>query len=116
MPVVLGGANYSHYLPPKSYIDVRDFRSPKHLAEYLLYLANHTDEYLDYFRWKENLEVETGMRPDGFCKLCEMLHAPDMYKYKKEFDVFKWWEVDAKCIEGEQLARTLGLPPDTRGP
>ena len=35
IPIVLGGANYAKLLPAKSYIDITDFSSPKHLADYL---------------------------------------------------------------------------------
>ena len=41
MPVVLGGANYERFAPPNSYINVADFDSPKHLANYLIYLDQH---------------------------------------------------------------------------
>jgi alpha-1,3-fucosyltransferase len=31
--VVYGGADYSHYAPPHSYINIADFKSPKALAD-----------------------------------------------------------------------------------
>ena len=35
VPVVYGKANYSKLAPDMSYIDVRDFKSARHLADYL---------------------------------------------------------------------------------
>ena len=51
VPVVLGGADYKRHLPPHSFIDVRDFRSAKHLADYLLMLGNNDALYRKYFEW-----------------------------------------------------------------
>ena len=52
IPVVLGGANYTKYLPKKSYIDVNDFQSPEELGKYLLKLDKNDDLYNEYFKWK----------------------------------------------------------------
>ena len=52
VPVVMGGADYKHFAPPKSYIDVADFESPEQLANFLLKLDKDEEEYLSYFWWK----------------------------------------------------------------
>ena len=52
VPVVMGGANYSSLAPPGSYIDTRDFASPRGLAEELLRLAGQREQYMQYFWWK----------------------------------------------------------------
>ena len=52
VPVVMGGADYNKKAPPKSFIDVMDFESPGHLAEFLLDLDKNDEEYLSYFWWK----------------------------------------------------------------
>lgn len=49
-----GLANYSALAPGHSFINAMDFASPKHLADYLKYLDSHDDEYLAYFKWKQN--------------------------------------------------------------
>ncbi|KAK2141086.1 hypothetical protein LSH36_1166g00062 [Paralvinella palmiformis] len=53
IPVVLGGGDYKTAGPPHSYIDVRDYESPKELAKYLRYLANNEQKYNEYFQWKQ---------------------------------------------------------------
>ena len=53
VPIVMGGADYKTLLPPHSYIDVRDFNSSEHLAEYLLMLDQNDDLYRQFFAWKQ---------------------------------------------------------------
>lgn len=50
IPIVYGGADYTEYAPPNSYINVADFPSPKALAEYLLLLDSNDALYMNYFR------------------------------------------------------------------
>ena len=52
---MLGAAEYQQKAPPKSYINVLDYESPKELAAYLLKLAADEEEYLSYFWWKVSL-------------------------------------------------------------
>ena len=37
----MGGANYKAIAPPKSYIDVNDFESPKQLSQFLIKLSKN---------------------------------------------------------------------------
>ena len=50
IPIVYGGADYTEYAPPNSYINVADFSSPQALAEYLLLLDSNDALYMSYFR------------------------------------------------------------------
>lgn len=56
--LIPGHANYSALVPKHSYIDVRDFSSPEHLAKYLDYLDRNPDEYLKYFWWTTAFVVD----------------------------------------------------------
>ena len=38
VPIVMGGSDYKKIAPPKSYIDVNDFKNVEELAKYLQYL------------------------------------------------------------------------------
>ena len=54
LPVYLGAPNVSEYAPGEHcYIDVRDYGSPKELAEYLHYLLLNPEAYNAYFEWKK---------------------------------------------------------------
>ena len=74
LPVVLGGANYSQIAPPKSYINVKDFKNPNHLAHYLNYLIENHTAYEEYFLWKEYFQVHSNTIPNAMCQLCESLN------------------------------------------
>ena len=83
--------------PPHSYIDVRDFKSPKYLAEYLLYLDKNDQEYLSYFKWKRHFILEKdGWRVrDVFCDFCQYLFEDKRLKIMQNFT--KWFFDDAEC-------------------
>ena len=60
VPIVMGGADYAARAPPRSYINVLDYESPQELAEYLLHLASHEEEYQQYFWWKVSTNIIQG--------------------------------------------------------
>ena len=60
VPVVLGSAEYEKYLPKHSYIDIRDFSSPRHLADYLKLLDKNDTLYNEYFEWRNDYTCHTG--------------------------------------------------------
>ena len=92
VPIVLGGADYSWLAPPHSYINARDYSSPKDLADYLKLLDSDDDLYARYFDWKKDYVVNI---PDmaGWCELCRMAHD-DSLPPKTYHDIEKWWMVD----------------------
>ena len=101
VPVVYGGADYSHYAPTHSYINIADFKSPKALADYLLMLDNNDALYKKYFEWKKYFEVIN--RPlNGWCNLCEKLNNPTQ-KRKSYENVAKWWYDDIPCLAGSSF-------------
>ena len=57
LPVVMGPSDYWKIAPPHSYIDVNDFANAEELANYLLYLDVHEEEYLSYFQWKKGITL-----------------------------------------------------------
>ena len=93
VPVVMGGGNYKRDLPSHSFIDPRDFSSPKQLAEYLHHLDRTPKEYLKYFEWKHTHKIHRVMCNGSipFCRLCEALHD-ESTQYYSNFDVHEWWE------------------------
>ncbi|XP_076658267.1 alpha-(1,3)-fucosyltransferase C isoform X2 [Halictus rubicundus] len=73
VPIVYGGANYSVFAPPGSYIDALDFDSPEELAKYLKALMKNRHEYAKYFEWKKYYRIGESSRRAA-CNLCEFLH------------------------------------------
>lgn len=46
--IVRGSANYSHFVPEGTVIDVKNFRSLKDLAEYLKMLMDDEEKYSEF--------------------------------------------------------------------
>ena len=100
VPVVRGGVNYTKFLPPHSFINTADFKSPKHLGEYLLYLHKNHTAYLEYFQWRNYYYLDSRTKP--LCELCKRLSNPSEYAnlYK---NVFSWWH-DGTCKPPKDLS------------
>ena len=81
IPVVMGGADYSYYLPKSGYINALDFTSPMELAKYLIYLDGNKEEYNKYFEWKRFLKVGTPQRNGFLCEMCIQLHLEDKLNF-----------------------------------
>ncbi|KAK4006377.1 hypothetical protein OUZ56_011530 [Daphnia magna] len=95
VPIVMGGADYNRFAPPDSYINARDYDSPKNLAEYILFLDNTDTVYIRYFEWKKNFDI---LLPDyyGLCDLCRMAHDTT-WPSKIYSDIKQWWVESAGC-------------------
>ena len=98
VPIVFGGVDYAQFAPPQSYIDVKDFDSPKQLADYLLFLDRTDELYARYFDWKNRYTVSV-VSKQGWCHLCRMAQSVDL-PAKVYTDLLKWWEHDAPCSPG----------------
>ena len=81
VPVVMGGANYTQLLPPHSFIDVRDFKSPRHLAEYLKMLSKNDKLYREYLQWKTHYKI-VSTHFQLTCQICAFMNKD--YKLKLE--------------------------------
>lgn len=94
VPVIFGGSELENFIPPKSYINVRDFESVKDLAEYLIYLSKNPEEYIKYFWWKQYYVLKHFNI--NFCELCEFLHehqgvTAKVYKKFRRFVEHFYW-------------------------
>jgi alpha-1,3-fucosyltransferase len=99
VPVVLGGANYSRFAPPNSYIDALQY-TPRQLANYLKLLDSNQTLYEQYFEWKKHYVVHRGLRKmtkDAFCHLCEKLHNDGERKVYNNLQ--ETWSAEAQCPE-----------------
>lgn len=97
IPVVLGAADYTNMLPRGTYIDIRDFQSPAHLAKYLKHLDAHDSEYNQYIlrRNFHTCRYTTEYR-HYYCGLCEYLHRKRGVT-EIALDVAQDWGVDRRC-------------------
>ena len=118
VPVILGGGDYDETLPPRSFLDVRAFESPRHLARYMSYLRSNSTAYLEHLAWKTNakehiVRINSLMPPSygksgAFCRLCEILHNAS-YPYKSNFDIENYWNSDKLCLSGFKERRAVHL-------
>jgi len=76
VPVYWGAPEIHEFAPARrSFIDVAEFESPKHLASYLDYLDRNDHEYEEYLAWKRDgfeppfQEIVEDTRIHPFCKL-----------------------------------------------
>uniref|UniRef100_A0AC35U6N1 Fucosyltransferase n=1 Tax=Rhabditophanes sp. KR3021 TaxID=114890 RepID=A0AC35U6N1_9BILA len=98
IPIVMKRSIVEKYVPPKSFIAIDDFYSPKELSEYLNRLIKDQDLYLSYFEWMKEYAVifldgsnhESTEKPWGFCQLCRLLHQKKT-PIPKINDFSSWW-------------------------
>ncbi|XP_046337866.2 alpha-(1,3)-fucosyltransferase 4-like isoform X1 [Haliotis rufescens] len=111
--VVRGGGNYSRDAPNGTYINADDFKSPKELADHLLYLNNNTDKYIEILRRKDNYYYEAEEyryidingavflehyhESEALCNLCDRLHR--IHQFKKSISDIVPWFTKGICKE-----------------
>lgn len=99
VPIVLGGGEYSKYLPKHSYVDVKDFKSPKDLAQHLLEVNASDVKYNQYFEWKNQYRLMTSESLSWQCSLCSYLNkwkgSVKTYPHLEKF----WSKEDCKTPE-----------------
>ena len=88
IPIVLGKANYTEETPPHSVIDVRDYASPKALADYLKYLSNNETAYYEYFQWKQHYIPWPDI--SEYCAICDAINDPKL-EHKAAGGYYDWW-------------------------
>jgi len=93
--IVMGGADYSRYVPPGTYIDVRDFRMVKDLADYLLVLDSKPELYTQYLLRKRAMTCKRISNEPFICRLCSYLHA---HKHQEQrIDLEDFWSESKNC-------------------
>ena len=113
IPIVLGGAlngtkSSSDYInglgaPTHSFIDARQYSSPKQLAEYLNSLYASPELYAEYFWWKDHYKVTydpVNVTAKNYCDICRRLHEEpgDVERNHKVIkDLHEFWDQRYKC-------------------
>lgn len=95
VPVVLGRANYSKFIPSSGFIDSRQFPSVLSLANFLNETKNDENKYQSYFTWKKDFVWGGSYFFSPLCDLCLRLHLDD--RPKTIDDIHSWWFNNA-CI------------------
>ena len=107
VPIVLGGADYSKFAPPNSYIDASKY-SPRKLAQYLQQLDKDDQLYNEFFKWKKSWSV-TARYPTVakrvICELCARLHNTTQPASVYD-DLGSLWNINTEC----RKPKFKGLP------
>jgi glycoprotein 3-alpha-L-fucosyltransferase len=104
IPIVMGAhpKDYERNSPPKSFIHVDDFRSPKELASFLNRLKYDPAKYQEYLQWKEKGRM---INTFFWCRLCSLLHSPraedESHTYSNLRDY--WNPIDTCNVDGWRL-------------
>ncbi|KAF9424393.1 hypothetical protein HW555_000532 [Spodoptera exigua] len=111
VPIVFGGANYSRFLPPGSYINARE-QSASEVA-YLIYKAIKNPKiYEDYFRWHNYYEYVKTPPEHDVCKLCQILNEdPGQHSSYKHFR--SWWNPDHPSLCTKGVGKFIAMRPNS---
>ncbi|KAI5630789.1 glycosyltransferase family 10 (fucosyltransferase) c-term domain-containing protein [Phthorimaea operculella] len=95
MPVVYGGADYSRFLPPGSYIDA-GAQQPYVTASMMVDLVKNNDKqkYYDCFRWHNEYIYKESLDVADVCYLCRLLNLQKHSTVKT--NLREWWHPDYK--------------------
>ncbi|XP_017887895.1 alpha-(1,3)-fucosyltransferase 5-like [Ceratina calcarata] len=96
VPVIMGAPkkDCERLLPPRSFLHVTDFADPSALANYIKYLGQHNDKYLEYHEWRKYYKVINehgyfGSVSTHYCRICEALHynppTTKVYRHMESF-------------------------------
>uniref|UniRef100_A0A2A4JYW9 Fucosyltransferase n=1 Tax=Heliothis virescens TaxID=7102 RepID=A0A2A4JYW9_HELVI len=90
VPIVYGGANYTRFLPPGSYLNARELH-PYNLA-YIMYQAiKRPMKYHQFFRWTNYYTLDKVLTANHpLCNLCEALNS-EKAKITKMYKNFRFW-------------------------
>jgi len=106
VPVVYGAADLEHFAPAHSYINARDFDSPKELADFLLLLDSNPLLYEKYLTWQQDYIVDR-YPTKGWCDLCQKLNTQDGPEYFQFYeDIEQWWVKDVVCQSSYNINST----------
>ncbi|XP_055955225.1 3-galactosyl-N-acetylglucosaminide 4-alpha-L-fucosyltransferase FUT3 isoform X2 [Patella vulgata] len=97
--IARGSGNYSQFYPKQSYIDTRDFKTTKDLADYIQYLDKNDTAYLEYLSNKLDFKARSDA-PEPFCEICKRLHEPLVPTHYA--NIWDWFSKNA-CSEPQDI-------------
>ncbi|KAH7717442.1 alpha1,3-fucosyltransferase [Aphelenchoides avenae] len=116
VPIVMRRRVYEKHLPPKSFIAMDDYATPREMASHLTQLMEDPEAYMEYFYWRWRgwalqpvihnglLHDPRTVRWPGPCNLCKKLLEQDARSRKqstKEIpDAATWFLQESECEDG----------------
>ncbi|KAF9804301.1 hypothetical protein SFRURICE_011916 [Spodoptera frugiperda] len=101
VPIVVGGADFTRFLPENSYINYHFYTEDK-LAAYLHYTITNPAVYNAFFNWKKYYTVNKADEFKGYCDLCKLLNDKKKFNTFSTYENFRsWWyygSLKDKCL------------------
>ncbi|CAB3224357.1 unnamed protein product [Arctia plantaginis] len=95
IPIVYGGADYTRFLPPDSYLDARELGVYK-LGDQIYKLMQDPELYAHYFKWKNHYSyhrMSENVETDEYCQMCALLNNERKMTQISVYKQFqKWWD------------------------
>ncbi|XP_052749769.1 alpha-(1,3)-fucosyltransferase C-like [Galleria mellonella] len=114
VPIVYGGANYSRFLPPGSYIDAGKLNASQ-IASLMSQAIMNPKLYAEYFRWHNHYVYKEATEVMKACNLCNVLNTIKVKTSRTKFR--KWWNVNktnrtaAEARRSEDIASLHSYQP-----
>ena len=84
--------------PPNSFIFLEDFASSFELTNYIEFLHNNDEEFIEYLLWREKSfgdlfspAILESQSKNGFCQLCSKLHHLEPNRIYAAPPLRRWW-------------------------
>ncbi|XP_075973591.1 alpha-(1,3)-fucosyltransferase C-like [Anticarsia gemmatalis] len=103
VPIVLGGANYSRFMPDGIYLNARS-QSMANLAKKIAELIENKEKYYEYFKWHKYYsyhDPKDSRHSDPNCELCALVNNMKRFETPSYYMNFgKWWYPPYVCEHG----------------
>ncbi len=78
-----------------------DYKTPKDLADYLIYLSENKTAYNEYFKWKKYASYHHRMyKNHNFCTMCIKLHLQSIHGIQHEsLNLTKLFSPVYNCVQ-----------------
>ena len=80
-----------------------DYKTPKDLADYLIYLSNNKTAYNEYFKWKKYASpypYTYTYKNHNFCQICLKLHLQSIFGIQYEsVNITKLYSPIYNCVQ-----------------
>ncbi|CAF0958930.1 unnamed protein product, partial [Brachionus calyciflorus] len=100
IPVVLGGGDYSKYVPKSAFINIIEYRNLEELAKYMTFLSSNQTAYSEFFKWKKFIEFDKIERSfTHYCEMCIKLQLEEFIgiQHKIFENHSKFFKIEKNC-------------------
>ncbi|KAI6198520.1 Fucosyl transferase [Aphelenchoides besseyi] len=109
LPLVLNDSIYRDLAPENSYIAVDTFKNISGLAEYLQFLMEDDEAYLQHFAWTRDYSLRRpALFSRSYCDICRNAHDTNFHRVYE--DIAEWFSPKRRCDNTLKTSKFLQLP------